>query len=319
MMAAIFLSSCKYDDSDLWSSFQGLEERIARLEELCKQMNTNITSLQTLVEALQEQDYITAVIPVDKDGATIGYTITFTQSDPITIYHGEDGKPGADGKPGEDGSTPVIGVRQDTDGVYYWTLDGDWLTDASGERIRAEGSKGETGEAGKPGKDGTTPQLKIENDYWYISYDNGDSWTQLGKATGEKGDPGEPGKSSGIFRKVEETDHAVIFTLNDGSTITIPKAAASEELEITFGNAGPFRAQEGETYEIAYTILGADETTQIEVVAQNYYRASVVPADYRSGKIIVRTPTADLETSRVLVFVSRGTETIMRIIRFEAA
>lgn len=68
---------------------------------------------------------------------------------------------------------------------------------------------------------------------------------------------------------MEETDHAVIFTLNDGSTITIPKAAASEELEITFGNAGPFRAQEGETYEIAYTILGADEATQIEVVAQN--------------------------------------------------
>ncbi len=52
MMAAIFLSSCKYDDSNLWSSVQGLEERIARLEELCKQMNTNITSLQTLVEAL---------------------------------------------------------------------------------------------------------------------------------------------------------------------------------------------------------------------------------------------------------------------------
>ena len=57
--------------------------------------------------------------------------------------------------------------------IFYYGL-----TDASGERIRAEGSKGETGGEGKPGKDGTTPQLKIENDYWYISYDNGDSWTQ---------------------------------------------------------------------------------------------------------------------------------------------
>ena len=37
MMAAIFLSSCKYDDSNLWSSVQGLEERIARLQEMSRQ------------------------------------------------------------------------------------------------------------------------------------------------------------------------------------------------------------------------------------------------------------------------------------------
>lgn len=47
-VVAIF-SSCEYDDDDIWDSVHGLEDRVARLEELCKQMNTNISSLQTIV------------------------------------------------------------------------------------------------------------------------------------------------------------------------------------------------------------------------------------------------------------------------------
>lgn len=348
LFAVSTLWSCNsdYDDSALTGRVDDLENRVAKLEELCKQMNTNISSLQTLVDALQNKDYITSVVPITKDGKTIGYTISFTQSAPITIYNGQDGKDGQNGKPGEDGkdgSTPVIGVKQDADGIYYWTLNGDWLTDDSGNKIKAEGRDGQDGEDGKPGqdgndgqdgkpgedgengqdgkpgedgKDGITPQLKIEDGYWYISYNDGASWTQLGKATGDKGEQGEPGQAGGIFKDVEETDDSVIFTLNDDSTITIPKATPSEKLDITFSNTESINVLPGKTYEIEYTIIGADETTQIEVVAQDLYKASVSPTDYRSGKIIVTTPSADLEASRILVFVSKGTNTIMRIINF---
>ena len=104
--------------------------------------------------------------------------------------------------------------------------------------------------------------------------------------------------------------------MNDDSTITIPKATPSEKLDITFGNTESINVLPGKTYEIEYTIIGADETTRIEVVAQDLYKASVSPTDYRSGKIIVTTPSADLEASRILVFVSKGTNTIMRIINF---
>lgn len=348
LFAVSILWSCNsdYDDSALTGRVDDLENRVAKLEELCKQMNTNISSLQTLVNALQNKDCITSVVPITKDGEIIGYTISFTQSAPITIYNGQDGKDGQDGKPGEDGkdgSTPVIGVKQDADGIYYWTLNGDWLTDDSGNKIKAEGRDGQDGEDGKPGqdgndgqdgkpgedgedgqdgkpgedgKDGITPQLKIEDGYWYISYNDGASWTQLGKATGDKGEQGEPGQAGGIFKDVEETDDSVIFTLNDNSTITIPKATPSEKLDITFSNTESINVLPGKTYEIEYTIIGADETTQIEVVAQDLYKASVSPTDYRSGKIIVTTPSADLEASRILVFVSKGTNTIMRIINF---
>ena len=181
----LFIAGCSesYDDSALVGRVDNLENRVAKLEELCKQMNNNISSLQTLVNALQNNDYVTGVTPVIENGKTIGYTITFAKAKPITIYHGKDGKDGqngadgkdgvngTDGKDGKDGYTPKIGVKQDTDGIYYWTLDGDWLLDDKGNKIKAQGTDGKDGEDGKDGvngadgKDGITPQLKIENDY----------------------------------------------------------------------------------------------------------------------------------------------------------
>ena len=143
--------------------------------------------------------------------------------------------------------------------AYSCTVDGNWLTDANGNKIRVTGEKGEkgdkgdTGDKGQDGQDGTdgtdgtngvngnTPQLKIENNYWYISYD-GTNWTQLGKATGEngkdgtngtngtngsdgaKGDKGDKGDAGDtIFRSVTQDDNYVYFTLSDGTLIKLPK------------------------------------------------------------------------------------------------
>ena len=231
----LFAVSCSesYDDSALVGRVNSLENRIAKLEELCKQMNTNISSLQTIVTALQNNDYITGVTPITKGGETIGYTITFTKSQPITIYHGEDGKDGQngadgkDGKDGADGYTPIIGVKQDTDGVYYWTLDGYWLLDADGNKIKAQGTDGKDGQNGIDGTDGTTPQLKIENDYWYISYDNGKTWIQLGKAVGDDGFNGLDGDA--FFKGVTMGDGYVIFILNDGYDTQIKLPFHSEQ------------------------------------------------------------------------------------------
>jgi hypothetical protein len=159
---AVFLSvtSCQdFDDSAIWNKINDHETRIADLEELCKQLNTNISSLQSIVNVLQSNDYVKSVAPITKDNKTIGYTITFTKSQPITIYNGEDGEDG------QNGSAPAIGVKKDADGIYYWTLDGDWLLDAKGAKIKAQG---EDGEKGIDGFDGITPRLKIEEKCWYV-------------------------------------------------------------------------------------------------------------------------------------------------------
>lgn len=310
-----------------WSAFEALQT-------LCNQMNTNISSLQTIVTALQNNDYVKGVSPIMQSGKEIGYTITFTKSDPITIYHGKDGQDGNDGAPGQDGTTPVIGVMRHTDGVYYWTLDGEWLTDTAGNKIKAEGTDGKDGTDGKPGedgqqgqdgqpgKDGITPQLRIEAGYWEISYDNGDSWTQLGKATGEDGAPGQDGKpgengkdGDSIFSKIEDKASEVVFTLADGVTaITIPKYAVPTPLDITFDTTESINVLPGKSYEIGYTLEGANEQTIIDAIAQNGYRARVVKTDYRSGKIVITAPETVVD-DRIIVLVNDGNDrALMRFI-----
>lgn len=209
----VVVSSCsKFDDTPIWDKLNDHESRITALEELCKQMNTNIEALQTIVEALEKRDYITNVSPVRKDGEVIGFTISFAQSDTITIYHGENGK---------DGYIPHIGVMKDTDGIYYWTVDGEWLLDDNGNKIKA---------VGIDGTHSITPQLKIENGYWFVSYDNGSTWIELGKATGEDGVDGSNGEDGSdgedgdsIFSGVTQDDEYVYFNLVDGTMITLPK------------------------------------------------------------------------------------------------
>ena len=217
LMCVLLLLGCsdKYDDSALRNDLNDLENRVAKLEDLCKQMNTNISSLQTIVTALQNNVYVTGTTPLMKDGKEIGYTITFSKGNPITIYHGKDGQDG------EDGTTPTIGVKKDTDGVYYWTLNGEFIVVNDG-KIKAEGKDGTNG------TNGTTPQFKIENDYWFVSYDNGANWTQLGKATGEDGVGGDS-MFSGVDYETS-TDY-VIFTLSNGTQIKLPTWSAFEALQ----------------------------------------------------------------------------------------
>ena len=259
-LALLALVACsKFDDSAIWEELNKHEDRIVKLETLCNQMNTNITSLQTIIIALQSNDYVVNIAPIMEGNKEIGYTITFAKSGSITIYHGKDGKDGAngadgkdgqngtDGKDGKDGYTPKIGVKQHTDGRYYWTLDGTWLLDDNGNMIPAtgedgkdgangsdgkDGQNGEDGTNGADGKDGITPQLKIEDGYWYLSYDNGATWQKLGKATGNNGVDGLPGADGAdgedgdsIIDSITQDDENVYFNLSDGQIITLPKAS----------------------------------------------------------------------------------------------
>lgn len=256
MLAACSLLSCT---DGIWDAIHGLEykysdldARVAYLEDLCSKMNTNISALQTLVSVILTNDYIISIAPITKDGQEIGYVITFAIHEPITIYNGQDGQDGADGKDGQDGkdgTTPIIGVALDpTDNAYYWTLNGEWLLDENGDRIPLTSRDGQDGEDGKDGvdgqdgKDGVTPQLKIEDGYWYVSTDNGATWTQLGKATGEdgadgkdgqdgadgkdgqdgeKGEKGDPGDT--MFQSVTQDGDFVYFTLADGTVLIVPR------------------------------------------------------------------------------------------------
>jgi hypothetical protein len=315
LMCGLLLLGCsdKYDDSALRNDLNDLENRLTILEERCKQMNTNISSLQTIITALQNNDYITSVTPITNDGEIIGYTITFAKSNSITIYNGTDGKDGEDGVNGEDGTngkdgvTPTIGVKQDTDGVYYWTLNGDWLKDDKGNKIKAEGTDGKDGadgsggEDGTNGKDGVTPKLEIREGYWWISYDNGTNWTQLGKATGEDGKDGTDGKDgSSIFKSVTEDDENVYFTLADDTIITIPKSVA---LSIRFDSSDLINISAGETKTLNYTITSSSETVTIETFEQAGWKVEITEQTKLTGTIAITAPNP-IRDGKILIILT---------------
>lgn len=202
--------SCKTNTDDLWDSIHQLDGRVTSLEDLCKQMNGNISSLQKLVQALQDNNSITKVTPIKEGEKVTGYTISFLKGEPITIYHGEKGDKGEQGDKGNDGTTPVITVDQDGE-TYYWKVNGEWLTDKKGNKIPT---------TGEDGQDAVSPQLEIRNGRWFLF--NGETWTDMGQATGDAGKDGDS-----VFESVEEKEGYVEFTLPSGTVLTIPKNTLS--------------------------------------------------------------------------------------------
>ena len=331
LLASIsMIAGCaRFDDTEIWDNIHDLDQRVTELERLCQEMNTNIDALQVLVQALESNDYIKNISPISQNDVVIGYTISFTSGKTITIYHGQDGKDGADGNDGTDGSdgadgapgqdgadgkdgvTPVIGVKQDTDGVYYWTLNGDWLYDDNGNKIPTTGKDGQDGAPGTPGQDGKpgndgndgaagqngiTPLLKIEEGFWYISYDNGQTWTKLGQATGDQGPEGPQGPqgpqgeaglgSDSMFLSVDwkSSEDYVIFTLSNGTEIKIPTWSAFEALQVKC-------EQMNSNIEALQTIIAAlqknDYITGITAIMENGKEVGYIISFTQSGDVTI--------------------------------
>ncbi len=297
-MCGLLLFGCgdKYDDSALRNDLNDLENRVAKLEELCKQMNTNISSLQKIVVALQDNLSISKVEQISD-----GYIIHFSDGSTATIKNGKNSE-----------DAPIIGVKKDTDGIYYWTLDGEWLTDEKGNKVKAQGTDGKDGvdgEDGTNGKDGITPQLKIENGRWMLSMDNGKTWTDIGQATGADGTDGEDGVdgkdgTNGIFKSVTEDNDNVYFTLEDDSVITIPKSDNSK-FAIAFDTTDIAILNGGESKTISYTITDATKNTVVKAIAQDGWKVKVDATSTDKGTITITAPNPIVE-SEILVFANDG-------------
>ena len=297
LLCGLLLFGCsdKYDDSALRNDLNDLENRVTKLEELCTQMNTNISSLQKIVDALQDNLSISKVEQISD-----GYIIHFSDGSTATIKNGINS-----------GDAPIIGVKKDTDGIYYWTLNGEWLTDDAGDKIKAEGMDGENGNDGtdgENGQDGITPQLKIENGRWMLSMDNGRTWKDMGQATGADGQDGADGTNGkdgdSFFQSVTEDDNNVYFTLIDGTVITIPKGDNSQ-FAIAFDTTDIAILNGGESKTISYTITGATENTVVKAIAQDGWKVKVNATSTDKGTITITAPDPIVE-SEILVFANDG-------------
>lgn len=103
------------------------------------------------------------------------------------------------------------------------------------------------------GKDGITPLLKIENDYWYVSYDEGQTWQQEGRAKGKDGQDGDS-----MFQSVTHDENYVYFTLADGTVIKIAKEDGNNQsnddfiFTVTYDPNGGEGVMEKDTFYYGY-------------------------------------------------------------------
>lgn len=275
LASLLFIGCEQYDDSALSGRVDDLEGRVTELETLVAQLNTNIASLQTLVEAVEGQDRITSVTPMTEgDG---GFIVTFEKAGPITVYNGHDSS---------------ISAKQEADGIWYWTIDGEFIL-VDGQKVPATAEYG-------------APQMRInsETKQFEFSTDNGVTWTPCGDVA-----------TSGIgtIKDVKKGSDSVDFTLYDNSVISIPLVQTfAIDVEVTERAVMP-----NGYITINYTIISGDEDTRLKVFADDGFSASV-SGDWQSGSINVFAPAEIPSEASILVVAINGKgEMTGKILDFE--
>ena len=293
-----FASTSCYDDAALWESVNDLDSRVKTLETLCSEMNTNLIALTDIVNAKQKGDYIVSVTPLQEDGEEVGYQIVFKENGVVKLYHGkdgadgEDGEDGKDGDHGNDGHSPELGTKlNEEDGLYYWTIDGNWVYDAENKKIPLI-------------TPGATPQLKIEKEKWWVSYNEGYTWEELGAAV-----------SVGI-KSVDKTEDALVITMTNGEAITIPVGAA---IKVVLGEFDVNALQYGKDVVVPYTIEGAESEVMVFVLNDgDMFDVTLAEESATAGKVTIsQVSQANVEKTgkvAILAIAEDGT-TVSKAIR----
>lgn len=193
-------SSC-YNDDDLKNSISGLEDRMDKLEASLQSVQTDISTLKTLTDALSQNKSIASVLE-NEDGS---YTIKFSDQTEVTIRNGENG---------EDAPQITV-IKNEEDGIYYWGITG---TDGKKTFLK-------DGEGNMMPVTAAAPKIRINTNTkeWEISTDGGKTWEPTGVYAS-----GEGTGDTSLFSGVSQDDDYAYFTLKDG---TILKLSKSKELK----------------------------------------------------------------------------------------
>ena len=193
------LPSCQNLD-DIYRRLDDYESRLVKVEELTEGANRDIVALQALLQAQDQKLSIVSWRALDDN---TGYLLTMSDGSTITL------------KNGKDGISSSIDVRRGEDGILYWTLNGEYMYDTDGNKIKAQGIDGESG---------VTPQLRVSAEgYWEYSLD-GVNWMQI------KDDNRNPVKATpdteDLGLDIQETPDGMIIITFKGKTFVISKSGA---------------------------------------------------------------------------------------------
>lgn len=257
---------------ELESRLSSVEGRLARLEDQVKELNSQVTLIQQFING---KYFIQSVTDLD-DGS--GYKLVLVDKDGNTqekvVLHGWDGD---DGK---DGESPVVSVKKDTDGNYYWTLNGEWLL-VGGEKVRANGT------------DAPLTEFKVENGKWYVKTGDG-SWTYAGEA------------ATVVPSPIASIDHSradvVVFTLADGTTLEIPKVTAPVKLQILVDDAAFASVKAGQTQSAAYEVkVPAGVTYTLDSYEPENWKVILSEPENNKGILSISVPATGKSAKVLLI------------------
>ena len=265
------------------------QTKLEMLEKKMEDTNAALVSVQSLVTKLRGSNYITSVDPVTESGRETGYDISFIDGDKLRITLGLDGL---------DGYSPSFAVKEGSDGHYYWTLDGEWLKNSSGDNLRADGVAA---------NDVVIPQIKIENGDWMISTDGGSVWSHLADAD-----------KVFYFRVItgidlSQEDH-VTFILSDGDRLDVPRFVP---ISLSLGEVSEERViSPGEVMSIPYKVEGS-VTGDLVITSgtDGIYTSEVIRRDAREGIVRVSCPL-DYSDGYVFIMVHDGGYSSVKMINF---
>lgn len=196
------LPGCQRTDFDeIMRRYENHESRISNLEQLVKTANDNVSAMQGVINALERKIYVNSYKEIAG-----GYELSMSDGSKIVLRNGE---------------TPVVGIKQNTDGFYYWTLNGNFMQDAAGKLIKAQGVDGTNGK---------TPMMRVNaQNYWEVSTDGGTSWQAVRDIAGNMIlATGPQGPAGPVNLNISETASAVTISYN-GNTYSIPKTSSTTQ------------------------------------------------------------------------------------------
>ena len=263
------------DTTDLERDINSLKDRVEDYEAQVQKLNDDMNIIRVLLDGNK------TITSYSFDGTN--YTLTLSNGETLTLTQGVVGA-----------NYPSITIDEES---------GNWIIAGKDSGIKAEA---------EDGKDAPyTPQFKIENENWWVSYDGGVTWTDLGeKATG---DPS--GESSLISNVTLASDgNSITIKLSDNKSYTIP-VVKDLVCEITEPELA-----DGEMWYIGSN--GATLKVKVNIQPGDIIRP-VVPADW-NAKIttdysnmsgiqtleVEVTPLAAASKCVVTIEVNRGANTI---------
>lgn len=290
--AILFLAGCA-KDQEIYKKVDDLSNRVSVLEEKVAELNSiTIPGLQSIVAAIQGMIYVKDVVP-----SADGYVINFSNGTTAVIKNGQNGDKGDkgdkgdqgdkgdkgdkgdqgnQGNQGEKGDEPLMGVAL-YEGIFYWTVDGEFLLDGVGNKVPVNGA---------------TPQLRINEGKWQVSYDQGLTWADVPTM----------GESGGSTISIEDGETTVTFWIN-GEPHVIQKEVP---FFLVFERRTDIGLLEDEPTAIPYTISGLSTSDEVEVDILNVMgdiQAKVLslPTSDEPGYLMVQGTTG-----KVFVYAANG-------------